>query len=165
MIFFLRRAVKNDLDSVYQVFSNAIDEMNRRNIPQWDETYPDKKILSDDISRKQLYLGALNNDIASVYVLNQICDEQYNNGQWHYTASFRVIHRLCVNPKFQSMGIGTFTMEHIEATLINDGIETIRLDAFTLNPYALKMYEKLGYKKVGYANWRKGQFYLLEKKL
>ncbi len=45
------------------------------------------------------------------------------------------------------------------------GIESVRLDAFSLNPYALRMYEGLGYKKVGEANWRKGLFYLFEKNL
>jgi ribosomal protein S18 acetylase RimI-like enzyme len=45
------------------------------------------------------------------------------------------------------------------------GIDTIRLDVFTLNPYALKMYEKSGYIKVGFAHWRKGEFYLMEKKV
>ena len=29
----------------------------------------------------------------------------------------------------------------------------------------MKMYEKLGYVNVGEANWRKGKFYLLEKKI
>lgn len=161
-----RSAVETDLDDVYQVFVSAIVEMNRCNIPQWDEIYPDREILKDDILKKQLYLGIINNEIASAYVVNQECDEQYRNGKWHFpNASFCVIHRLCVNHKFQNKGIGTVTMEHIESELKNKGIETIRLDAFTLNPYALRMYEKLGYIKVGCANWRKGQFYLLEKKL
>ena len=78
---------------------------------------------------------------------------------------FYVIHRLCVNPKFQNQGIGTQTMKHIEKQVLSKGIDVIRLDAFTLNPFALKMYEKLGYTKVGDVNWRKGKFHLMEKKL
>ncbi|MDP4147194.1 MAG: GNAT family N-acetyltransferase, partial [Bacillota bacterium] len=39
------------------------------------------------------------------------------------------------------------------------------LDVFSLNPFALKMYYKQGYIKVGEVNWRKGKFYLMEKKL
>jgi hypothetical protein len=53
----------------------------------------------------------------------------------------------------------------IEELLRKEGIQSIRLDAFSLNPYALKMYGALGYQKVGETNWRKGLFYLLEKKL
>ena len=54
-------------------------------------------------------------------------------------------------------------MRLIEEFLKGEGIETIRVDAFSLNPFALKMYEKAGYSKVGEANWWKGLFYLFEK--
>jgi len=160
------KANEGDLDSVFQVFVSAIEEMNRNNIPQWDELYPDREILKEDISKNQLYLGMTDGDIACVYVVNSECDSEYENGDWQCPdASFCVIHRLCVNPKFQKRSIGKITVRHIEAELIKQGVETIRLDAFTLNPYALRMYDKLGYVKVGYVDWRTGRFWLMEKKL
>ena len=161
-----RKANENDLDSVFQVFTDAIAEMNRNNIPQWDELYPDRELLEEDISKNQLYIGFANDDIASAYVVNSECDEEYSGGNWQYpNASFCVIHRLCVNPKFQNKGVGTRTMKHIEAEVKAEGVETVRLDAFTLNPYALKLYDKLGYAKVGTVDWRTGRFLLMEKKL
>lgn len=161
-----RKANENDLDSVFQVFTDAIAEMNRNNIPQWDERYPDRELLEEDISKNQLYIGIINDDIASAYVVNSECDEEYSAGDWQYpNASFCVIHRLCVNPKFQNKGVGTITMKHVEAEKKAEGVETIRLDAFTLNPYALKLYDKLGYLKVGTVDWRTGRFWLMEKKL
>ena len=161
-----RKAKEDDFDSVFQVFVDAIAEMNRKNISQWDELYPDREILKDDISKNQMYLGITDGGIACAYVVNSECDEEYDNGDWRYpTASFRVIHRLCVNPIFQNKGVGKHTVEHIEAEQKAEGFETIRLDAFTLNPYAMKMYDRLGYVKVGSIYWRKGRFWLLEKKL
>lgn len=161
-----RRARQSDLNDVFQVVTDAIEEMERNNIFQWDEFYPDRAILKEDVLKNQLYLGTAGSDIASVYVLNSECDEEYENGAWQYpNASFGVIHRLCVNPKFQNKGIGRLTVEHIEQELKAEGIESIRLDAFTLNPFALKMYDKLGFEKVGTADWRKGRFWLMEKKL
>lgn len=56
-------------------------------------------------------------------------------------------------------------MRHIEQQVKKEGARAIRLDTFTQNPYAVSMYEGLGYAKRGYANWRKGSFYLMEKKL
>ena len=161
-----RAGTEADLDRIFRLFSDAIAEMNRLSIPQWDELYPDREILREDISKNQLFLGMEGEDIASVYVLNSDCDEEYENGAWQYpNASFCVIHRLCVNPKFQNRGIGNLTMRHIEGRAHKEGFETVRLDAFTLNPFALKMYDRLGYSIVGTADWRKGRFYLMEKKL
>ena len=76
-----------------------------------------------------------------------------------------VIHRLCVSPHMQGQGVGTRMMQMIERMLCKQGIQSIRLDAFSKNPYSLKLYQKLGYSTVGEALWRKGLFYLMEKNI
>lgn len=63
------------------------------------------------------------------------------------------------------MGVGKQVLEHIEHQLLTLGYGSVRLDVFTENPYAIKLYEKAGYVKRGYADWRKGRFALMEKKL
>jgi Acetyltransferases len=160
------RAKKENLDSILVMFKNAVSEMVNNAIDQWDELYPDRSILEEDIIKEQLYIGISEGNLVSAYVLNQEYDEQYANGKWEYPSStFCVIHRLCVNPLFQKKGVGTQMMQHIESEVKKMRIDSIRLDAFTLNPYAVKMYEGLGYKIVGLAHWRKGEFYLMEKKI
>ena len=160
--------------------------MEKQGIHQWDEIYPDKAILEEDIAKNQMYIGKIDNEIAVCFVLSEECDEEYKNGKWQYPdAKFNVIHRLCVNPKFQNKGIATQTMIYIvcvnpkfqnkgiatqtmiyiEKTSKAQGYEVIRLDCFTKNPYSQKLYEKAGYSVVGYADWRKGRFELREKKL
>lgn len=160
------RAEKSEIDAVFEVFSLAIENMNKQGIWQWDELYPDKKVLAEDIDSKTLYIGKINGEIASVFVINHYCDDEYNDGKWQYKdLSYCIVHRLCVNPKFQNLGIGTDTMKYIEKFVKEMGIDTIRLDCFTKNPYAVRMYKKLDYIIVGYADWRKGRFYLMEKKI
>jgi len=160
----IRKADTDDLYNICSVFEKAIHVMNENNIPQWDERYPSQEIIREDILNNQMYLGEIENQIACVFVLNQQYDVEYENGNWKYKDSFfTVVHRLCVNPQFQKQGVGTKTMQIIENMLKNEGTDAIRLDAFSLNPYALRMYEKLGYMKVGEVNWRTGLFYLYEK--
>nr|WP_245251526.1 GNAT family N-acetyltransferase [Paenibacillus turicensis] len=113
-----------------------------------------------------MFIGVVANKIACAFVLNSNYDEEYINGDWKYgNESFSIVHRLCVNPDFQNQGIGTRSMVLIEKMLRKNGIKSIRLDAFSLNPSALRLYEKIGYVRVGEANWRKGLFYLYEKKI
>ncbi|WML33313.1 GNAT family N-acetyltransferase [Clostridium sp. OS1-26] len=162
----IRKAELGDLKEIMDIFSNAISTMNNNNIHQWDGIYPTEDIIKQDILKRQMHVGIKDNTIASVVVVNDEFDEQYKNGNWKYSNErFAVIHRLCVNPIYQNQKIGKNTMLMIEDLLKKEGIDCIRLDAFSLNPYALKMYEKLGYEKVGETNWRKGLFYLFEKKL
>ena len=161
-----RLGTMQDLEEIFEIFQAAIDNMNRNGIPQWDEKYPTREDLEADIRRGELYLGLENSRIAAVYVLNQRCDPEYADGQWNYPEdTYYIIHRLCVNPVFQNHGIAVQAIQHIEQELVLQGIQSIRLDAFTLNPYALRLYDKLGYSIVGHADWRMGRFYLMEKHL
>ena len=147
----------NDIDEVFDMFQHTIERMNQNGIPQWDEVYPWKK---------ELYIGRIDDKIAVAYVLNKEYDSQYENGQWLYSdLNYYVLHRLCVSSDFQNQGIGTRTVCYIEKQVKDMGAEVIRLDAFTLNPHALALYRKLNYKEVGFANFRKGKFILMEKKL
>lgn len=161
-----RIACLEDLEDIYALVKNAIDTMIKQNILQWDEIYPNEEVLREDILKKQLHVGILEEQIAVIYVLNQECDDAYKNGNWRFADEpFYVLHRLCVNPVFQNRGVGRVTMLHIEEVLLSMGIKAIRLDAFTENPFSLKLYDSLGYSRVGYAEWRKGRFYLMEKYL
>lgn len=140
--------------------------MEKDNIHQWDEIYPDNDILKEDITKNQMYIGKTDNKIAVCFVLSKECDEEYKNGCWKYPDSrFNVIHRLCVNPLFQNQGIAAKTLEYIENLSKSEGYDSIRLDCFTQNPYSRKLYDKAGYSITGYADWRKGRFELREKKL
>lgn len=166
MDIIFRKGNFNDIDEVYSLFKAATNSMIESKIYQWDEIYPNKEILQNDIKQQQLYVGMTENKIAVVYVLNKNYDPEYNDGKWNLdNDNFMIIHRLCVHPDFQNMGIAKNTLLHIEQQLKNDSVDSIRLDVYSKNPYALKLYNSLGYKTVGKAMWRKGLFYLMDKVL
>ena len=157
-------ANNNNLNEIVTLITNAVENMQKNNIDQWDLLYPTREDFQADIINQQLYIGKINGMIAVVFALNQNSDEQYQNGKWTFPdKDYYVIHRLCVNPLYQNNGIGRKTMLHIENILRDRDIQAIRLDVFSENPYAIKLYEHMGYSRVGYADWRKGRFYLMEK--
>ena len=161
-----RLANESDMGVISDIVKSAIAEMERNNIFQWDDVYPTKDDFLDDIKNRQLFVGILDGDISVVYAINKEYDEQYNNGNWKYpNCEYRIIHRLCVNPRYQNRGIAKNTLTHIENELRRSGIETIRLDVYCNNSFALSLYHNNGYEKAGIAEWRKGTFFLMEKHL
>ncbi len=156
----------NQLDMIFGMYSAAITHMEKQGIHQWDQIYPDKETLYQDILKNQLYIGEMDNKIAVCFVLNEECDEEYKNASWICpNARFCIIHRLCVNPEFQNQGIAGKTMKYIENLCKKEKYDSIRLDCFTQNPFSRKLYDKSGYTITGYAEWRKGRFELREKAL
>lgn len=161
-----RLANKKDIDAIHKMIRDAIRRMEEHNIFQWDELYPTKDDFFRDIERKELYIGEKDNEIAVVFTVNKESDIEYNKGEWNYPESeYRVVHRLCVNPKLQNSGIARMTLEYIERILREQGVESIRLDTFCENPFSCSLYLHNGYKIVGVVQWRKGNFYLLEKSI
>lgn len=163
-----RKATVTDLAEITQLFSKAIEKMISQNILQWDEIYPTPDDFLADINNNHAFVGIdkTSGKIGVYYVLNQEYDEEYNYASWNSnTSKFYVLHRLCVHPDFQHQGIATKTVQHIEAQALKDGMEDLRLDVYSQNPYSLKLYARAGFVKTGEANWRKGLFYLMEKTL
>lgn len=161
-----RKAVQTDLQKVWKVFTGAILHMDEQGILQWDEIYPNKDLILDDIKNQQMYLAIENGVLISAVVLNEYQDEEYAALSWRYTGEkTAVIHRLCVSPAQQGKGWGKRTVQLAEQKLTELGYTCVRLDAFSQNPFALHLYESLGYEKAGEVRFRKGKFYCYEKRL
>jgi ribosomal protein S18 acetylase RimI-like enzyme len=162
----LEKAAQSDRDGIVAMIRSATEHLNQTGIPQWDETYPNASNVDADIQKQELYIVRFNGGIAGIVTLNRECDPEYQNGEWEYRGpDFMVAHRLIVSPAVQGRGIGTKIMQMAEAMLRENGIKSVRLDAFSQNPYSLRLYDKLGYRIVGEAVWRKGFFYLMEKNI
>ena len=160
------KAEPEDKDEIMRLIRAAVEKMNRDGIRQWDELYPDENTIQHDIENGELIKGSYCGKIVVIYVINESCDDEYNDADWQYTGgAYRILHRLCVCPDFQNQGIAGSALRHIESVLSAEGIASLRLDAFLQNPYALSLYKKFGYRIAGYADWRMGRFCLMEKRL
>lgn len=162
----IRPADPADLDATCRLVAAVVDALRRAGIDQWDEAYPDREQLAADTRRRELRLMPRDGHPIALCALNARCDPAYANGRWEQPeAPFRVLHRLCVDPEYQGLGLAHALLRHIEAEARAAGCETLRLDVFTKNPTAQALYRSAGYRCVGQARWRKGVFDLMEKKL
>lgn len=163
-MFFFEKAEDGDKDDVMALLDAAKENMKENGLDQWDELYPAIGDVSKDIKEGTLTLVKQGGKLVAVYTLNKSQDAAYKFGDFKdKSENFAVLHRLCVNPKYQGMGVAARTLKHIEEEAIKEGFSSIRLDAFTKNPRAVKLYESAGYNYAGDAYFRKGKFMLMEK--
>ncbi len=162
----IRKATIQDIDSICRIIRSAVLTMEEAGIHQWDEIYPTRDDFMNDIKDGYLSIGSLQGEMAVVFAVNQECEPEYADGAWEYPErKFCVLHRLCVDPRFQNKGIARSIVEYVEESALKQGFAAIRLDAYSENPYALRLYDNMDYHRVGTATWRKGLFYLMEKRL
>lgn len=157
---------KEDLDAICELISGAVELMERQGIHQWDEVYPARDVFDKDIENKSLYVALDGEKIAAIYVISGEADEAYDKVTWRDPKeSAYIIHRFCVAPEYQNKGVGRIVLAHIEEQIAELGYKSVRLDVFIDNPYAQRLYIRNGYELRGFADWRKGRFSLMEKRL
>lgn len=161
-----RKAKIEDLPEILCLYKAVVENMIASGINQWSDEYPNKDVLSEDISKGELVVGFADDKILSAFVMNEFADEDYYKTNWQYPRlPWCVVHRLCVSPKYHRQGLATSVMEYVESTARAQGYGAIHLDTFSGNPKALNLYHKLGFIDVGEAYWTRGRFIIMEKKL
>ncbi len=161
----LKIAQPGDLQAVTAIFRRAVDAMDAKGIFQWDDIYPSEAVLRSDIDSEEMRLVCDGERVVGAVVLNGRQDEEYALGTWVYGEPAAVVHRLCIDPACQQKGYGRQAMLLAEEVVAAQGFKSVRLDAFSQNPYALRLYEGLGYRRAGEVMFRKGLFFLYEKSL
>lgn len=155
-----------DINEVMCLIKEVISEMENNEISQWDDVYPDYKIIFDDIHTGAMFGIFKNLELAGIVVLDKNQSPEYSSVEWEFeSGNPLVMHRLCVRPKFQRQGVAKQLLKFSEQFSDNNSYTSIRLDAFSGNPSALNLYENNGYLKRGMVTFRKGDFYCYEKAL
>ena len=153
------------IDRAMEIFRSAVSDMEKKNIRQWDEVYPDRETVSEDILSGTMYGYFVGEVLCAVQVINQIQSPEYSQIDWKYRdENPLVLHRLCVDPEYRNRGIAKQMILFAEKYAADNGFRTIRFDAFINNPVSVHIYEKAGYFNSGTVRFRKGDFYCFEKK-
>ena len=162
----IRKAKINELDEIMKMYASCVDGMQKANIDQWDSTYPNRKIISEDIRNKSFYIFLINDKIIGGINIDKIQDKTYLDIEWKDKSNkFLVVHRLAVRQEFWKKGIGNKLMIFAESLVKEKKLNSIRLDTYSSNPIAINFYLNLGYIKKGeiFLKPNKNEYYCFEK--
>ena len=137
----IRKAKINELDEIMKMYASCVDGMQKANIDQWDSTYPNRKIISEDIRNKSFYIFLINDKIIGGINIDKIQDKTYLDIEWKDKSNkFLVVHRLAVRQEFWKKGIGNKLMIFAESLVREKKLNSIRLDTYSSNPIAINFY-------------------------
>lgn len=143
----LRLANISDLSKLKIMYGNIIDNMNRNNIPIWDEIYP-CEFFSDDIENNRLYLLVEeNDDIVGAFAL---CESNAGESyvKWENTHNKALyLDRFGVNVDYSRRGIGSIMLKHAITLTKQKNAEYLRLFVVDINKPAINVYLKNGFRQ------------------
>lgn len=155
-----------DLENIMECYSKSIAKMHELNIFQWDDNYPNKTQIEEDIKRGQFYVYKTDNDqIQGVICLNTDEHPTYKTIKWSFEGKALVVHRLAINPDFQGKGIAKLLMQFTENKAKEFGYNGVRLDTFVENKIAINFYLKLGYAQLETVSFKNRIYYCFDKEL
>jgi ribosomal protein S18 acetylase RimI-like enzyme len=162
----IRKAEISDLENIMLMYKSCVAGMVENGIDQWDETYPNDEIISEDLNVGTYYVSEMDGTIIAGINIDQNQDNTYLAIDWEdISNSFLVVHRLGVKEEFWNDGIGKSLMLFTENLVTEKGLNSIRLDTYSGNPKAMEFYRRLGYRELGVINLKpnKNEYYCFEK--
>ena len=146
----IKKANKTDLDKIMKMYKSCVKGMLENGIDQWDNSYPNAEIISEDLNVGTYYVAEIDGIIIGGVNIDKNQDDTYLALDWEDKSdSFLVVHRLGVKEEFWNKKIGKYLMLFTEKLVMEKGLKSIRLDTYSGNPKAIEFYIRLGYNELG----------------
>lgn len=135
---------------VMEMVSLCIEDMKMKGNPQWDETYPTREILENDIDTESLFIIKESQKIIAICALTYNEEPQYRDIAWMDKEGQALeIHRIAVSPKWQNRRIAKKLFDFAEKYAQSKGYSSMRLDTLCKNRRMRKLIELRGYSQTG----------------
>ncbi|WP_429375524.1 GNAT family N-acetyltransferase [Paenibacillus sp. DS2015] len=162
------RPEKTDIHTIFEIFQECRFDLDAQGIKQWDDIYPNKEVIEEDIQNQSIFILKHDEEIAGVVSYDEMEIEEYKSVDWkHKDGRNIVIHRLSIRPKYQGQGIAKKLIQFVHGKSRQELYTSVRLDVYSDNQRAIDFYKKLGYELRGEV-WfprRSLPFYCMEKNL
>lgn len=163
----IQKASKIDLNTLYSITKSCAKHLTEQGIFQWNENYPSKEILLNDIKLRQIWKLVENGEIIGIMALTEMEDPEYEPVKWLTKNTKNLyVHRLAVHPNFQGKGFAQKLMDFAENFARKNNYNSVRLDTFSQNKRNQQFYEKQNYVKlesIYFPNQSAFPFYCYEK--
>lgn len=163
----IRKAVMEDIKDIMEIIKQTIAEMRTYNNTQWNENYPQEKDFIDDIQSGNLFASEVEGKLAGFVCLNKEEPVEYSDLNWSLKQEAMVIHRMAVNPDFRRRGIGTELMKFAEKHALENNIQHLKTDTYSINTKMNGLFKKCGLNFIGEVHFYENEkpFYCYEKVL
>ena len=138
-----RKSEVKDFDEIYSLYKMTIDS-EAGAICLWDDDYPSKQLISEDIASGGGYCLEDADGIAAACYAGRRFPVEITS--WKYSPKNPAYFaRLVVHPSRSGKGVGKLLVQHILAELKRLGFDGVRGFVVQQNKVALKLYAAFGF--------------------
>lgn len=148
----LRKGQKKDIDQILLIIDEAKEALKSMGIDQWQNGYPNREIIENDIDSSEAYVLEEEGQIKAYGILTFDGEDSYNNiydGEWLSQEIYGTIHRIAVKSSEKGRGISHKFLESMEKKCIEKEIKSIKIDTHRDNKIMQNMLAKNNYTYCG----------------
>jgi ribosomal protein S18 acetylase RimI-like enzyme len=142
-------AKKNDIDAVISIIKDAQELLANQNIAQWQNGYPNKMVICNDIDNNESFLLTSNKEPIATAMFSTKNEPTYSKieGNWMNPTqiTYGVIHRMAVAKKHRGKGFAKYIFNQCEQYLSEKKIQSMRIDTHKDNIGMQQLLKNLGY--------------------
>ena len=143
-----RIAAIDEINYINRMFDSVKAKGRIDGTSDWDEEYPNREIIEEDIKNEALYV--LEDESRIIATISLVGEEPVAIKElgWEKEKSCFLV-RLCVAPEYQGKGIGEKVMKSISLVAKKKGYKATHHLAAMANKAANRLYERMGYRDLG----------------
>ena len=157
MNYNFRKATSIETTKIWEILKQAIVRRKNDGSQQWQDGYPNKVVIQQDIAKGVGYVLTEDEDTIIGYAAILFNDEpayKQLNGTWLTNEDFAVVHRVAISDDYLGKGFAQKIFLYTEDLAIGNNIFSIKVDTNFDNIPMLKILEKLGYTYCGEVTFR-----------
>lgn len=163
----IRLANQNDIQHILYLMHEAKAFLASQNIDQWQNEYPSKTDILQDLEQKNGYVVCDDTEIVGYVCISFDEEHCYNkiNGNWLSNQKYATLHRVAVQNQKKGKGLAGKMFCFAEQICKKKGIKSIRIDTEKRNQLMQRAIEKQGFMYCGVVYLDGGERIAFEKLL
>jgi GNAT superfamily N-acetyltransferase len=162
--FSFRKTVEVDIDKVLCIIRQAQEYLKQQGIDQWQNGYPDREAIADDIRKGYGYVLLMNDVVVGTVAVTFDGEKAYDSiyeGKWlsdpkcvvdhrmkltaNHRMDYATIHRIAVDAQYKGAGFASEIIGNIEQMCRSRGVHSIRVDTHRRNTSMQRLLKKNGF--------------------
>jgi GNAT superfamily N-acetyltransferase len=146
----VEKTKEEDKEQVIAIWEQARAYMKEAGIQQWQDGYPNRESLEEDMSAGESYVLRDNETgaVAATAYISFRGEPDYDviyEGSWSQNIPYCVMHRVAVDPQQKGKGLAGELIKEAARQCREKNIRSLRIDTHRVNRSMRRMLEKNGF--------------------
>lgn len=155
-LYQFRKAKLGDNTEIWKILQQAIERRRLEGSRQWQDGYPNKNSIQNDIDKQVGFVLTHNHKIVGycAALMNDEPEYQKIIGTWLTTGNFVVIHRIAIDEQYLGQNLSSLIIKNVEEYAMKMNIFSVKIDTNFDNFAMIRIFEKRGYHYCGEVYFR-----------